>query len=103
MRPPCCRCNLNCCAGGESPKEKGAQAVGPRYSTQASAAADGRDLGDEPDVEKGLPQRAGLDQPDKAANMKTLSLSQVDAPTLAEFEVGAHAGLRHSSFSATDH
>ena len=58
----------------------------PRYSTQAAAAEDGRDL---EDMEEGLERgdNAPSEGNDKLSDMKTVSLSQVDAPTLAEFEV----------------
>ena len=58
----------------------------PRYSTQAAAAEDGRDLAD---MEEGLKgeDHAPSEANDKLSDMKTISLSQVDAPTLAEFEV----------------
>ncbi len=86
----------SCIAGGGSPKQKGERALKPRYSTQASAAADGRDLDDEVDIEKGLPERSASKQPGKVTgDMKTISLSQVDAPTLAEFEVSHSAILSY--------
>lgn len=58
----------------------------PRYSTQAAAAEDGRDL---EDMEEGLERgdNAPSEGHEKLSDMKTVSLSQVDAPTLAEFEV----------------
>lgn len=76
------QCERTGCGAGEKPSEKGEEAVRPRYSTQAAAAEDGRDL---VDMEEGL---KGEDHaPSEANDMKTISLSQVDAPTLAEFEV----------------
>lgn len=48
-------------------------------------------------MEKGLPQASEAERPTKVTGeMKTLSLSQVDAPTLAEFDVSDLTGLRHS-------
>ena len=92
-----------CLAGAENQKEKGARALQPQYSTQASAAADGRDLEDECDVEKGLPRASEAERPTKVTGeMKTLSLSQVDAPTLAEFEVSRHAGYEAPASMQTD-
>ena len=99
-----CVANAHCVAsaGGESPKQKGERALKPKYSTQASAAADGRDLDDEVDVEKGLPEQPDSKQPGKVTgDMKTISLSQVDAPTLAEFEVSPPTVL--SDWSACSH
>ena len=80
------QCERTGCEAGEKLSEKGEEAVRPRYSTQAAAAADGRDLAD---MEEGLKgeDHAPSEANDKLSDMKTISLSQVDAPTLAAFEV----------------
>ena len=73
----------------------------PKYSTQGAAAEDGRDL------EDGKPSRRdervspseqqdqtsdfqSFGQGNNGPDMKTVSLSQVDATTLRDFEVRMH-------------
>ena len=83
------------CAGG---KEEEHKALTPAYSTQGAAAADGRDLEDgrPPKSDSTPSQSEQRDQPSELQNfgqgsngpdMKTVSLSQVDAMTLRDFEV----------------
>jgi len=86
--------------GGDATGQKGERALKPAYSTQGAAAADGRDLEDA-DVEKGLPV-PGQDQTDKISDIKTVSLSQVDAPTLAEFEVPPTCSDNYSFLQPAD-
>lgn len=80
--------SMNLTAGDEKEKEKekDEREMRPLYSTQAAAAADGRDL------EAGNMKR-GQDPvtlQDLGPDTKTVSLSQVDANTLANFEVSIH-------------
>ena len=83
------------CAGE---KEEGKELTA--YSTQGAAAADGRDLeeGRPPKEDTPVSQSEQQDQPPDLQNfgqgnngpdMKTVSLSQVDAMTLRDFEVRA--------------
>ena len=74
------------------------KALTPAYSTQGAAAADGRDLEDgrSPERDSTPSQSEQRDQPSElqdfgqgsnGPDMKTVSLSQVDAMTLRDFEV----------------
>ncbi len=82
------------CAGEKEEKHK---ALTPAYSTQGAAAADGRDLEDgRRERDSTTSQSEQQDQPSELQNfgqgsngpdMKTVSLSQVDAMTLRDFEV----------------